>query len=261
MLEFSGPAVPLTADDIAAVATDLRVDTACIHAVRDIESAGTGFLPDTRPQLLFESHAFHTLTSGLYDAPHPGISTPIWCRNYGAGGAHQYDRLAEAIALNRVAALESASWGAFQIMGLNFTACGFADVEAFVAAIVQGERAHLDAFAAFCRYDGGLDQDLRTHNWSSFAYGYNGPGQVEHYAAALSAAYARWSSLTPSASIILRLGSSGDEVRAVQQKLGIASDGFFGAITERAVISFQISRHLTPDGIVGNETRQAIIGL
>ena len=52
-----------------------------------------------------------------FDESHSHISTPSWVRNY-KGGAGEYERLAEAIALNREAALKSASWGMFQILGV-----------------------------------------------------------------------------------------------------------------------------------------------
>src|SRR6267142_882387 len=124
-LEFAGTATPLAPDDINKEARALGVEPAAIHAVCDVESAGSGFLPDKRPVILFESHSFHTLTEGAYDDSDPGISTPSWVRNYGAGGAHQYDRLLEAVTLDRRAALQSASWGRFQVMGSNYSVCGF----------------------------------------------------------------------------------------------------------------------------------------
>jgi hypothetical protein len=189
-LDFAGPATSLGPNDIAACAKSLGLEAAAISAVCDVESDGNGFLPDKRPQILFESHEFHALTGGRYDRSHPGISTAQWVRNYGAAGAHQYDRLAEAIALDRGAALESASWGRFQIMGMNHAACGFADVEAYVAAMTASEMAQLGAFDAFCRH-GDLVRFLAARNWTAFALRYNGPGQVDAYAARLQAAYRR----------------------------------------------------------------------
>jgi hypothetical protein len=188
MLEFSGPATPLGPNDIATAAARLGVDVPSVKAVAQVESAGSGFLSDKRPRILFESHQFHCLTQGRFDASHHNISTPEWVHNYGADGAHQYDRLAEAIACDRAAALESASWGRFQIMGSNFAACGFAGIEAYVAAMVTGEKAHLDAFVAFIAHE-NLARFLKAHNWTAFARGYNGPGQVDVYAADLESAY------------------------------------------------------------------------
>jgi peptidoglycan hydrolase-like protein with peptidoglycan-binding domain len=62
---------------------------------------------------------------------------------------------------------------------------------------------------------------------------------------------------------VLKVGSSGPEVEALQQKLkdegfdpGLV-DGDFGLGTEAAVIAFQKSEGLTPDGIAGPHTRAA----
>src|ERR1700720_679179 len=119
-MEFAGAATPLAASDVIALAVRLQCAPAAIWAVCDVESAGGGFLPDQRPKILYEAHIFGRLTDHQFDGTHPNISAPSWNRTlYGAPGAHQYDRLAEAIALDRGAALQSASWGMFQILGLN----------------------------------------------------------------------------------------------------------------------------------------------
>lgn len=63
---------------------------------------------------------------------------------------------------------------------------------------------------------------------------------------------------------ILKQGSRGGEVKEVQQRLkrwGYYSgsvDGVFGAGTKNAVIAFQKKNGLTPDGIVGKSTYQAL---
>ncbi len=60
-----------------------------------------------------------------------------------------------------------------------------------VATTCESEGAQLAAFAAFCRH-GGLDRFLRSHDWTHFALGYNGPGEAENdYAGKLAAAYQR----------------------------------------------------------------------
>jgi hypothetical protein len=92
-MEFTGAATPLGPQDIAAAAAQLHCEPTAIRAVCDIESAGGGFLPDTRPKILFEAHLFGNLTEHRWDATHPNISSPSWNRMlYGADGAHQYDR-------------------------------------------------------------------------------------------------------------------------------------------------------------------------
>lgn len=53
---------------------------------------------------------------------------------------------------------------------------------------------------------------------------------------------------------MLKRGSSGPEVSALQSQLGIPADGVFGPGTEAAVRAFQAQRGLTPDGIAGPST-------
>jgi peptidoglycan hydrolase-like protein with peptidoglycan-binding domain len=61
-----------------------------------------------------------------------------------------------------------------------------------------------------------------------------------------------------SAPIILRIGSTGDDVALVQEKVGVEADGRFGPITVVAVKDYQRSKGLVPDGIVGPVTMEAM---
>jgi putative chitinase len=54
--------------------------------------------------------------------------------------------------------------------------------------------------------------------------------------------------------MILKVGSSGDDVKKLQAKLGLGADGIFGPGTEKAVKKWQIDHDLTADGIVGDGT-------
>lgn len=63
---------------------------------------------------------------------------------------------------------------------------------------------------------------------------------------------------------LLRKGSKGDDVRQLQDTLrglGFDADGTFGDATHAAVVAFQRSRGLLPDGIVGPATRAAMTQL
>jgi peptidoglycan hydrolase-like protein with peptidoglycan-binding domain len=62
-------------------------------------------------------------------------------------------------------------------------------------------------------------------------------------------------------SIVLISGSEGRQVRLLQQALGnVRVDGVFGPETEEAVRTFQASKGLTVDGVVGSLTSAALVG-
>lgn len=184
----------LTAEDLRRVAEVLDVDVATVSAVAEVESLGGGFLADGRPKILFEAHVFSRLTRHEHDATHPEISSREWDRSLYGGGAKEHRRLQLAVSLDRIAALQSASWGMFQIMGFNYARCGFKDVQLFVNAMYRSEGDHLDAFAIFV-ISQRLDRALRERDWAAFARGYNGPAYaVNRYDARLAQAYARFSS-------------------------------------------------------------------
>lgn len=54
--------------------------------------------------------------------------------------------------------------------------------------------------------------------------------------------------------MLLKLGSEGDDVRKLQEKLGVDPIGKFGPKTEAAVKAWQSANGLTADGIVGDGT-------
>jgi hypothetical protein len=168
----------LTEHDYINAANALGVPIAAIKAVTEVESRGGGFVGD-RPKVLFEAHWFHKLTKGKYHATHPHLSQPTWALGKQYYKLNQLARLDEALALDRNAAIQSASYGLFQIMGFNFKACGFTSVEAFYSAMCESEGAQLLAFVAFLKSN-GLDRHLKAKNWAAFAKGYNGPGYAQN---------------------------------------------------------------------------------
>lgn len=176
--------------DYAASALRIGVDVPAIKAVATVESGGrSGFDARGRPKILFEAHYFGPRTQGTYNRTHPHLS----CANTRAERRRvrkyyrwdQYQRLMEAIILHQDSALESASWGKFQVMGSNHN--GWPDVRSFVAAMYVSEENHLRAFEAYCA-DNNLIGAIRRHDWTAFARGYNGPGQ-EGYDTRMAAAY------------------------------------------------------------------------
>ncbi|AQR75000.1 N-acetylmuramidase domain-containing protein [Sphingomonas sp. LM7] len=258
MTEFTGPATRFSQDAIQKAADEIGCDVAAVKAVIDVESRG-GFLSDTRPKILFERHVFSKRTGGRFDQSNPDISStkPGGYK----GGAAEFDRLARAIALDRRAALQSASWGAFQIMGYHHEALGKPDVEDFCRGMCNSEDDHLDAFVRFVKLN-RLDDELRRRDWAGFARGYNGPAYLKNrYDTKMAAAYTLHAMSSARADVIertLKMGDDGEDVERLQEKLGLTADGDFGPNTKAAVIAFQQQHGLTADGIVGAKTRQAL---
>lgn len=166
-----------------------------VYAVAQVESRGGGFNPDGTPKTLFEGHWFHKYTKGAYAAAYPSISYPKWTKQfYGKTWQQEQERLKTALSLNATAARMSTSWGAFQIMGFNFSVCGYTSVDTFVEDMHKDENAHLQAFTGYV-LGTGLAKHLAALDWDKFAYFYNGPEyQKNDYAGKLARAYAKSSS-------------------------------------------------------------------
>lgn len=182
----------LTRDDFLDDAQLIGCDVEAVMAVAAVESRGGGFDPEGFPKTLFEGHWFHKLTGGKYSRSHPDLSYPTWTRQfYGKTWGAEKDRLQRAIALDRNAAMMSASWGMFQIMGFNHARAGFKTVQSFVNAMCKDENAQLGAFTQFI-INSGLADELRDRRWADFARHYNGPGYaVNRYDTKLATAYAK----------------------------------------------------------------------
>ncbi|HKT27294.1 N-acetylmuramidase family protein [Dyella sp.] len=220
------PQTGITDDQFKTVADKLGVEVAVIKAFAKVETGHSPFDSLGRPAILYERHYFHKLTKGQFDATHPHISDPT---PYHKNVAHkkaphskhakkgapatpaappaqtqpdkpkddrygtpdmQYPRLKEAYLLDKAAALQSASWGRFQIMGANYKATGHPTVESLVLALIRSEFGHLEAFAGFVGHTPALKKACQEKDWANMARLYNGPGYKKYnYDQKLSAAY------------------------------------------------------------------------
>ncbi|GLK63353.1 N-acetylmuramidase domain-containing protein [Paracoccus kondratievae] len=265
---FKGRAQRLTDIDVARVGRLIGVGEDEIRAVIEVETSGGGFDSQGRPKMLFEPHVFwRELGPGQKRtaAEASGMAYQRWgTKPY---PKDSYPRLALAMKIDASAALRSASWGLGQILGSNHRAAGYPTPGDMVAAFCDSETAHLEAMMNFIISE-GLDDDLRRHDWSGFARGYNGAGYATHgYHTRLAAAFARWQAIPDvfaPACPKIGLGSRGEAVRAAQQRLADLGhdpgpvDGIFGRGTQAAAIAFQKSVGLVPDGIIGPKTWAAL---
>lgn len=177
----------------------LKCDVPAIKAVAEVEAGPNGAFLDTgEPVILFEPHVFHKFTDGEFDGKRiPSvpekwaiISYPKWQRGWYGPVSVQHKRLQFASTLDREAALKSASWGLFQIMGHNHIKCNYPELQRFINAMYRDVADHLAVFCQFIRNDVRLVDALRGHDWKTFKRIYNGSG-ANDYAERMSKAYKR----------------------------------------------------------------------
>ncbi len=278
--DFRGAAKRLDDIDIPRIGATIGVGEDEIHAVIDVETGnGKGFDARGRPKMLFEPHIFYRELpkAKRQEAVAAGLAYPKWRRDY---PSDSYPRLRAAMKIDPVAALRSCSWGLGQVMGFNHKMAGYDTIEAMVRAFMEDEEHHLAAMVDFIK-SAGLDDEIRRHDWSGFARGYNGSGYRQNrYHLKLASAFAKWRKLkdtpwTPAlaendnaridaSAAALGRGEKGDAVRALQRDLAALGfyaasiDGDFGPATEASVRAFQAANGQLVDGWAGDATLQAI---
>lgn len=165
-----------------------------VEALALKETHGDAFLADGRTKILFERHIFYkrfpivrkagqTQAQLLADRESVVKGCPDICnpkRGGYKGGAAEYERLGKARNFSDTAALESASWGQFQVMGFNAVPIGYSTVQEFAHLMQQGVDQHLVALSRFIMATPKALKGIRTGDADMLAYAYNGPAYKEN---------------------------------------------------------------------------------
>ncbi|WP_153785688.1 N-acetylmuramidase family protein [Pseudomonas sp. EMN2] len=174
--------------DLVQASQRLGVPVAAVYALNEVESKGRGFLDNGKPVILFERHIMYrqlqiARAEGANVAQlqqrakqlaveYPALVNP---KSGGyIGGTAEHQRLAGARQIDDAAALESASWGAFQVMGYHWKRLGYASVHDFVECMRRSEAEHLEAFIRYIEGDVTLHKALKALKWAKVAELYNG---------------------------------------------------------------------------------------
>ncbi len=233
-------------------------------AMASVESAGeTCWVLDGQlvVPMRFEAHWFGKLTGYRFNDSHPDLSCLSWNPALSARTrAGAWDQLNRARALDRDAADQSTSHGAFQVMGMHWKRLTYPSVNAFVDSMsINGDDGQMDAFTRFIEADPALHASLALGAWLDVEQRHNGGGYGGAYAGKLRASAEIFGSHdSPSAPRPMRKGDRGADVAALQAALGVRADGDFGPATDAAVRLFQAGRRLFVDGIVGAMTLAAL---
>lgn len=192
MTIFKGEAKRLDDLDLPRIGARIGVGEDEIHAVLEVEAAGSGFDSQGRVKALYEPHKAYALSSGMTrdKLVKAGLAYPKWGQQ--PYPKDSYPRILAACAIDETIALKSTSFGLGQIMGFNCVAAGFDSPQAMVRAFADDEENHLDAMVSFIIAN-GLDDEIRRHDWAGFARGYNGSGyKANDYDGKLARAFAKW---------------------------------------------------------------------
>lgn len=175
---------------IAKLAAEYGVDERVAKAVIKIESGGSGFR-NGRLIMRFEPHVFKARFNALFQE-HFQMGDPAWSGdghrvNIGGEwkpfhGNQDMEYQAQLIAADIAerAAFEAASYGAGQILGMNYKTCGYSSAKAMAHEFQQSEEAQLRAMFEYMR-NRGLIEKLKAGDLLGFASAYNGPANAATY--------------------------------------------------------------------------------
>ncbi len=174
----------ITEFQFRSMADTLQVEPALLKALNEVEAKGNGFQSDGRPKILFEGHIFwkELERRGVNPKEFVKGNEDILFQHRDKfkykHGREEYDRLDKAIQIHNEAALCSASWGAFQIMGFNYAAAGYPNIYSFVEAMHR-ESEQLNAVGHFL-VSNNLLRKMRSKDFKAIARAYNGDGFNQH---------------------------------------------------------------------------------
>ncbi|AKG08381.1 hypothetical protein AAX06_09780 [Moraxella bovoculi] len=205
----------LTNEQIREIAAAHGFEYGVVKAIYQVESRGSGFLANGQPKILFERHIFRRELQKLgYITLSNEMSKidPLLCHprptqrgGYGSESVqHQRLQNAQKLLLRarpdadenlkaqvRECALKACSWGLGQIMGFNHKLAGFDNLQDFINAMYDSEKAQLQAMINFLK-SAGLTGAMKRKDWHAIARAYNGVAYAKFdYHNKLARAYER----------------------------------------------------------------------
>lgn len=269
-MDLQGKGRKLSEGDINSLAREFDLTPAHVRTIMEVESNGKGFNSMGMVTFLFERHHFYKQLKDKEErdeAVRLGLATISWQGpgSYPKGEQARWDQFVKAGAINQHAAYMSASYGLGQVMGFNHGMIEYDTVEEMVEDFAESEYAQLRGMLRFIKRRGLIRHLQRFPDMNackSFALGYNGAQYAKNnYHTKLHNAYNRWAKRQESdAPIIaqdgvLRVGSSGERVKALQDTLKAKgysivgkSDKKFGRNTRDAVNAWKSDQGMQPNG-------------
>jgi hypothetical protein len=178
-------------------AAKLGAAPADLAAVLLVESRGRGFDDRGNPITRFENHVFFRRWGDKhkseFDKHFTFDSTTKYkghtfrksesdsFETFHLDNSKEMKVLAFARSLDDTAALQSASYGAAQVMGFNHKTLGYQTVQTMHKDFTLGIRPQLDGMIAYIKNTKACMEGLRERDYFKFAGGYNGKGKEADY--------------------------------------------------------------------------------
>jgi len=180
---------PVLEQHYEALSKELGVEKEVLKAVAEVESRGKGFINlngERKAKILYERHYMYRQLakkkSNKYDLnklsqENPNIVNKL-AQPRGTYGTeeHQYEKLAIAKNIDNDSAIQSCSWGKFQVMGSYYSYGGYVTPTEFEEAMHLCELQQFVYFKNFLsKVSPGIIKPMRDKNWAMIAEIYNGP--------------------------------------------------------------------------------------
>lgn len=177
----------LTNSQIQSLAEANNYEYAALKAVVNVESSGHGFSEKTgRIIIQFEPLWFQRKYSDWKN--HQANHT--WQNNGVEDQTAEWKAFNDAFTISPDAAMQATSIGLMQVMGFHYELLGFKTVGQMWDYAKESEANQLDLGIRFIKSNPKLDAALKTKDWKTFAFYYNGAGYAKlKYDTRLAAAY------------------------------------------------------------------------
>ena len=166
-------------NDYEIAAKELGIEKEVLMAIAKQESKGSSFQAVKQATILFERHKMYRLlikkgnTKASVDAlsiKHPSIV------NKNSGGYNDmtsYDKLKTAKSIDYDCAVQSCSWGKFQVMGFHYANL-YSSPRELEKAMNMCELQQFKYFVLYLKKTNGMVDALKNKNWEGIATLYNG---------------------------------------------------------------------------------------
>jgi hypothetical protein len=157
----------LNKQQISDLACKYGLSYASLKAVVDVESGGIGFATDTGKIIIqFEPKWMQRKA--------PYTPSGLWSQNGVERQSKEWLAFNDAFAKNANAAMESTSIGLMQVMGFHYSLLGFKTVGAMWDFAKESEANQLELGLKFIKSNPKMYNGLKSNDFKTFAYYYNG---------------------------------------------------------------------------------------